>query len=89
MYEILETVLLQSILGFIITAILLVLKPFTSRKFPAKWQYLVWVTVLVTMIVPVYKLIPEKQVEKMAFIAEVDLRCLLLLYLMKTLIHKL
>ncbi|MBO5454810.1 MAG: M56 family metallopeptidase [Clostridia bacterium] len=70
MYEILETVLLQSILGFIITAILLVLKPFTSRKFPAKWQYLVWVTVLVTMIVPVYKLIPEKQVEKMAFIAE-------------------
>lgn len=68
MDELFKTILFLSFLGFIFTSILLILKPVTSKKFPAKWQYYVWVAVLISMIVPVYKLIPEKQVEKITVI---------------------
>lgn len=64
MSEIFETVLILSLLGFGITVILLCLKPITTKKFPAKWQYYVWIAVLVTMIIPTYKLIPEQEVQK-------------------------
>lgn len=59
-----ETVLILSMFGFGITAILLCVKPITTKKFPAKWQYYVWIAVLLTMIIPTYKLIPEQQVQK-------------------------
>lgn len=64
MYELFKTVLLLSLFGFGITAILLCLKPVTAKKFPAKWQYYVWVAVLLSMLIPVYKLIPQSEVQK-------------------------
>ncbi len=68
MSELFETVLILSLLGFCITAVLLCLKPITTKKFPAKWQYYVWIAVLLTMIVPTYKFIPEREVQKIQYI---------------------
>mgnify|MGYP005760209041 FL=1 len=70
MYELFKTVLLLSLFGFGITAILLCLKPITAKKLPAKWQYYVWVAVLLSMLIPVYKLIPQREAQKIPFIAQ-------------------
>ncbi len=64
MLEIFKTVLILSVFGFGITALLLLLKPITSKKFPAKWQYYVWILVLFSMIIPAYKLVPTEEVQK-------------------------
>lgn len=64
MYEVFKTVLFLSIFGFCVTAILLALKPITSNKFSAKWQYCAWITVLLIMTVPFYKFIPQKEIQK-------------------------
>lgn len=64
MSELFETVLILSLFGFLITAVLLCLKPITAKKFPAKWQYYVWIAVLLSMIIPIYKFIPEREVQK-------------------------
>ena len=64
MTKLFETVLILSLFGFGITAILLCLKPITTKKFPAKWQYYVWIAVLLAMIIPTYKLIPEREVQR-------------------------
>lgn len=58
MYEVFKTVLFMSIFGFCITAVLLALKPITSKRFSAKWQYCAWIAVLFIMIIPFYKFIP-------------------------------
>lgn len=63
MAELFKTVLILSLLGFALTAVLLCIKPLTARKFPAKWQYYIWITVMFCMIVPIYKLIPEAPVK--------------------------
>ncbi|MBQ8525659.1 MAG: M56 family metallopeptidase [Clostridia bacterium] len=70
MYEIFKTVLILSLFGFCIIAVLLCLKPITAKKFPAGWQYYVWLVVLLSMIIPVYKLIPERQVQRLSFITQ-------------------
>lgn len=70
MTEIFKTVLILSIFGFGITAILLCLKPLTAKKFPAIWQYYVWVAVLISMIIPVYKMIPQKEIQKIQSISQ-------------------
>lgn len=67
MYELFETVLILSLLGFCITLVLLILRPITAKKFPAKWQYYVWVAVLLIMIIPLYKLIPQTEVQNFNF----------------------
>ena len=66
MYDIFKTVLVLSLFGFGITAVLLVLKPITAKKLPAKWQYCVWVAVLISMVLPAYKLIPKKEAQRLA-----------------------
>lgn len=66
MYDIFKTVLVLSLFGFGITAVLLVLKPITAKKLPAKWQYCVWVAVLISMVLPVYKLIPKKEAQRLS-----------------------
>lgn len=63
MTELFKTVLILSSLGFALTATLLCIKPVTAKKFPARWQYYIWITVMLCMVVPVYKLIPEATVE--------------------------
>ena len=70
LYDIFKTVLILSLLGFGITAILLLLKPITAKRLPARWQYCVWVIVLISMVLPVYKLIPKKEAEKLAVLPQ-------------------
>lgn len=70
MYELFKTVLILSLFGFGITAVLLCLKPITAKKFPAKWQYYVWVAVLLSMIIPAYKLIPQNEAQKISLISQ-------------------
>lgn len=70
MFELFKTVLILSLFGFGITAILLCLKPITAKKFPAKWQYYVWIAVLLSMIIPTYKLIPPKEAQKLPLLPQ-------------------
>ena len=72
MSELFETVLILSLFGFGITTILLCLKPITAKKFPAKWQYYVWIAVLLTMVIPTYKLIPEQEVQKIQYMTRIE-----------------
>ena len=66
LYDIFKTVLVLSLFGFGITAVLLVLNPITAKKLPARWQYCVWVAVLISMVLPAYKLIPKKEAQRLA-----------------------
>lgn len=68
MYDIFKTVLILSLFGFGITALLLLLKPITAKKLPARWQYCVWVVVLLSMVLPAYKLIPKKEAQKLSIV---------------------
>lgn len=70
MFELFKTVLILSLFGFGITALLLCLKPITAKKFPAKWQYYVWIAVLLSMIIPTYKLIPKNEAQKIPLISQ-------------------
>lgn len=70
LYDIFKTVLVLSLFGFGITAVLLVLKPITAKKLPAKWQYCVWVAVLISMVLPSYKLIPKKEAQKLSIVPQ-------------------
>ena len=72
MSELFETVLILSLFGFCVTSVLLCLKPITTEKFPAKWQYYVWIAVLLTMIIPTYKLIPEQEVQKIQYMTQTE-----------------
>lgn len=68
MYDIFKTVLILSLFGFGITALLLLLKPITAKKLPARWQYCVWVALLISMVLPAYKLIPKKEAQKLSIV---------------------
>lgn len=70
MYDIFKTVLVLSLFGFGITSVLLVLKPITAKKLPAKWQYCVWIIVLISMVFPAYKLIPKKEAQKLSIVPQ-------------------
>ena len=70
MYDIFKTVLILSLFGFGITALLLLLKPITAKKLPARWQYCVWVALLISMVLPAYKLIPKKEAQKLSIVPQ-------------------
>ncbi|MBR2885588.1 MAG: M56 family metallopeptidase [Clostridia bacterium] len=70
MFELFKTVLILSLFGFGITSLLLCLKPITAKKFPAKWQYYVWIAVLLSMIIPTYKLIPTREFQKIPLLPQ-------------------
>ncbi len=70
MYDVFKTVLILSLFGFGITALLLLLKPITAKRLPARWQYCVWVVVLISMILPIYKLIPKKEAQKLSIASQ-------------------
>lgn len=72
MSELFETVLILSLFGFGITLVLLCLKPITTKKFPAKWQYYVWIAVLFSMMIPVYKLIPDREVQRIQHMTQTE-----------------
>ncbi len=60
MFELFKTVLILSIIGSVITTVLLLLKPITSKRFPARWQYYIWMLVMLFMVLPVWKLLPAR-----------------------------
>lgn len=64
MNELFETILIMSLIGSVLSGILICIKPMTLKNFPAKWQYYVWIVVVTSMIIPVYELIPEQEVQK-------------------------
>ncbi len=35
----------------------------TAKRLPAKWQYCVWVVVILSMVLQTYKLIPKKRLK--------------------------
>ena len=70
MYDVFKTVLILSLFGFGITALLLLLKPITAKRLPARWQYCVWVAVLISMVLPAYKLIPKKEAQKLSIVPQ-------------------
>ena len=70
MYDIFKTVLILSLFGFGITALLLLLKPITAKRLPARWQYCVWIIVLISMVFPAYKLIPKKEAQKLSIVPQ-------------------
>ena len=72
MRELFETILILTSIGFCLTALLLFIKPVTAKKFPAGWQYYVWIAVLLTMVIPIHKLIPGQQVQKIRYIAHME-----------------
>ena len=73
MFEIFKTVLILSLFGFMITIILLCLKPITTKKFPAIWQYYMWIVVMLSMILPVYKLIPQSKTQKIPILPQTEI----------------
>ena len=70
MYDVFKTVLILSLFGFGITALLLLLKPITAKRLPARWQYCVWVVVLISMVLPTYRLIPKKEAQKLSIVPQ-------------------
>ena len=70
MYDVFKTVLILSLFGFGITALLLLLKPITAKRLPARWQYCVWVIVLISMVLPTYRLIPKKEAQKLSIVPQ-------------------
>lgn len=70
MFEIFKTILVLSGFGFGFTAILLCLKPITAKRLPAKWQYCAWIAVMLVMLLPFYKLIPEREAQKLPIITQ-------------------
>lgn len=70
MYNIFKTVLILSLFGFGITALLLLLKPITAKRLPARWQYCVWIALLISMLLPTYKLIPKKEAKKLSIVTQ-------------------
>lgn len=64
METIFKTVLILSAHGFCLTAVLLALKPFTVKRLSARWQYCAWIVALLSMVIPVYKLIPKQDAQR-------------------------
>ena len=48
-----KTVLILSCMGGLTALLLLALKPFTKRPFGSRWQYYIWLAVLIVMMLPV------------------------------------
>lgn len=70
MFDVFKTVLILSLFGFGITALLLLLKPITAKRLPARWQYCVWIALLISMVLPTYKLIPKKEAKKLSIVTQ-------------------
>lgn len=71
MAELFKTTLVLSIFGFVMTALLLILKPVTAKKLPASWQYYMWVLVMLSMLIPIYKIIPSREIYKIPVVPSV------------------
>lgn len=61
--EILKSVFVMSAAGGMLALLLLCIKPVTRKYFSPKWQYYIWLTVLVVMVLPVKFSMPVKQID--------------------------
>lgn len=57
--EIFKSVLLMSAVGGVLSTFLLCVKPITRKLFSPKWQYYIWLTVLIVMVLPVSFSLPK------------------------------
>jgi len=57
--QIFKAILITSAAGSILTVLLLLLKPITKRCFGSVWQYYIWWTVLIVMMLPVTIRLPQ------------------------------
>lgn len=63
MNEVMQHILLLSAAGSALALVLLCIKPLTKRLFSPKWQYYVWLTVLIVMVLPVKLSLPAEPVQ--------------------------
>lgn len=70
--NIFKVVLLMSALGSVLTVVLLIIKPITKKLFSSKWQYYIWLTVLIVMILPVSIKLPYKTTELLEYTTNTD-----------------
>ena len=57
-------VIIMSCTGAAVTALLLMLKPVSVKYFSAEWQWRIWLVAVVCMLVPLWQLLPSKEVER-------------------------
>lgn len=67
MAEVFKTVLMLSLFGFAATLLLLCIKPLASKRLSAKWQYYTYFALILAMLVPVYRLIPQREAQRLSF----------------------
>lgn len=65
--EIFKSVLLMSFAGGILSLILLAVKPVTRKLFSPQWQYYIYLTVLLVMVLPVSFSLPQNSAEPAYF----------------------
>ena len=53
MDEIMKNILLISVVGGVLALVLLCIKPLTKKLFSPRWQYYIWLTVLIVMVLPI------------------------------------
>lgn len=64
MTDVFGTVIIMSCTGAAVMAFLLMLKPVSVRFFSAEWQWRIWFVAVVCMLVPLWQLLPSKEVER-------------------------
>lgn len=62
MSEIMQNILLISAVGSVLALVLLLVKPLTKRLFSPGWQYYIWLTVLIVMVLPIKMSLPAEPV---------------------------
>ncbi len=63
MNEVMQNILLLSAVGSVLALVLLCIKSLTKRLFSPKWQYYIWLTVLIVMVLPVKLSLPAEPVQ--------------------------
>lgn len=63
MSEAVKSILLMSAAGGTLALFLLCIKPITRKYFSPKWQYYIWLTVLIVLVLPIRFSMPAKQVD--------------------------
>lgn len=62
MSEIMQNILLISAVGSVLAFVLLLVKPLTKKLFSPGWQYYIWMTVLIVMVLPIKVSLPAEPV---------------------------
>ncbi len=66
MSELFKTVIILSLIGFFLIGLLLMTKPLILKRIPAKWQRVIYIAVMLSLILPVHKFIPENSAKQIS-----------------------